>query len=116
MESAWISKIVGDSQQYNQIPNPFRKEKSEGPITYAVNVIKSLRWPGSITIAKGGKFTNIYIGNCQKRADSSFNPTEPPEVQRDPVDSTEQPEPTPFNEPAAVVEKQADLAEEEQNE
>ena len=40
--------------------------------------------------------------------DPSFNPTEPPELMRDPVDSVEQPEPTPFNEPKVVEEKKED--------
>lgn len=103
METAWTSKVVGDTQQYNLIPNAFRKQ--EGTTTYAVNVIKSLRWPGAVTVSKGGKFTNVYVGFGQKRVDPSFNPTEPPELMRDPVDSVEQPEPTPFNEPKVVEEK-----------
>lgn len=60
METAWTSKVVGDTQQYNLIPNAFRKQ--EGTTSYAVNVIKSLRWPGAVTVSKGGKFTNVYVG------------------------------------------------------
>ena len=48
METAWLSKVVGDTQQYNQLP------PKEGTTTYAVNVIRSLRWPGAVTVAKGG--------------------------------------------------------------
>lgn len=51
LETAWISKIVGDTQSYKGAPG------KEGDITYAVNVIKSLRWPGALTVCKGGKFT-----------------------------------------------------------
>ena len=57
-----------------------------------MNVIKSLRWPGALTVAQGGTFANIYVGYGLKRGDISFNPTEPPEVQKDPVDQYEQPE------------------------
>ena len=57
-----------------------------------MNVIKSLRWPGAITVSQNGKFACIYVGYGLKRGDVCFNPTEPPEVQRDPVDQTEQPE------------------------
>ena len=103
METAWVSKVAGDTQQYNLIPNAFKKQ--EGTTSYAVNVLKSLRWPGAVTVSKGGKFTNVYVGFGQKRVDPSFNPTEPPELMRDPVDSVEQPEPTPFNEPKVVEEK-----------
>lgn len=69
METSWISKVVGDPQQYT---------KGEGQVSYAVNVLKSIRWPGAITVSKGGKFTNVYVGYGVKRVDSSFNPTTPP--------------------------------------
>ena len=91
METAFISKVVGDPQQYT---------KGEGNITYAVNVIKSVRWPGAVTVAKGGKFTNIYIGYGLKRQDPSFNPTVPPTVDVEPMDPVEQSEPNPEKEPA----------------
>ena len=54
-----------------------------------------------MTVSKGGKFTNIYIGNAMKRGDSSLNPTEPPEVCSDPSEPAELPEPTPLTEPVA---------------
>jgi hypothetical protein len=50
-------------------------------------------------VAKGGKFTSIYVGYGLKKGDSSYNPTEPPEVQKDPEDQNEMPEPTPLNAP-----------------
>ena len=58
-----------------------------------MNVIRSLRWPGAVTVAKNGVFASIYIGDGQKRGDSCFNPTEPPEIQQDPTQSPEEPEP-----------------------
>lgn len=99
METAWISKVTGDSQQYT---------KGDGTVTYAVNVIRSLRWPGAITVAKGGKFTSIYVGYGLKKGDSSYNPTEPPEVQKDPEDQNEMPEPTPLNAPQEPAEPDTD--------
>lgn len=68
-----------------------------------MNVIKSLYWPGAITVSKGGKFTNLYVGYGLKRGDTSFFPTEPPMVQMDPEDQKEMPEPTPLNEPVEVA-------------
>ena len=65
-----------------------------------------------MTVSKGGKFTNIYIGNGMKRGDSSLNPTEPPDVQADPSEPAEMPEPTPLTEPVAVEEKAAEEGEE----
>ena len=60
-EGAWISKIVGDNQPFNQIP------PKEGTVSYGVNVLRSLRWPGAVTVSKGGKFTSIYVGYGLKR-------------------------------------------------
>lgn len=78
METAWLSKVSGDTQQYN------KDKGGEGTNSYAVNIIRSLRWPGAVTVSKGGKFCSIYVGDGIKSGDSSFNPTEPPEVQSDP--------------------------------
>lgn len=102
LETSWQSKIVGDPQPYNQLP------PKEGTTTYAVNVIKSLRWPGAVTVSQNSKFASIYVGYGLKRGDVCFNPTEPPEVQRDPVDQSEQPEPTPLVAPEEPPEDDTD--------
>ena len=65
-------------------------------------MIRSLRWPGSVTVAKGGKCTTVYVGYGMKKGDPSYNPVEPPEVQGDPEEEAEMPEPTPLTEPVEV--------------
>ena len=50
-------------------------------------MLQSIRWPGSVTVAKGGIYCTIYVGDAIKRGDTCFNPTEPPEVQKEPIDS-----------------------------
>lgn len=107
METAWLSKVVGDQQQYNQTGG------KEGTTSYSVNVIKSLRWPGATTVQKGGKFCNIYLGWGLKTGDANMFPIEPADVQRDPEDPTEMPEPTPLQEPPAVVENDTEDKDEE---
>lgn len=82
----WTSKVCGDLQNYNKIGG-------EGTVSYAVNVISSVRWPGAVTVAKSGQYASIYIGDTIKRGDPFFNPTEPPEVQTEPKDNVEEPEP-----------------------
>ena len=83
---------MGDTQQYS--------EGGESEVfVYAVNVIRSLRWPGAVTVSKGGKHTSIYIGYGLKRGDPSYNPVEPPQVQADPAEEEERPEPNPATEP-----------------
>ena len=64
-----------------------------------MNIIKSLRWPGAVTVAKGGKFTTVYVGYGLKHGASSYNPTEPPPVNADPDEDVERPEPNPKDEP-----------------
>jgi len=102
---AWLSKIVGDPQVYN------KPGEGGGQVSYCVNVLRSLRWPGAVTVSKGGKFTNVYVGYGIKRGDQSFNPTDPPEVLKDPQDQPEQPEPTPLHPPEEPVEDDTDAEE-----
>ena len=91
-QPAWISKVVGDTHQYT--------EGGEGEtISYAINVIRSLRWPGSVTVSKGGKCTTVYVGYGMKKGDPSYNPVEPPAVCEDPPEENEMPEPNPAKEP-----------------
>lgn len=97
-QPCWLSRVVGDTQQYAE-------GGAEGDnISYAVNVIKSLRWPGAVTVSKGGKFTNVYVGYGLKKGDPSYNPIEPPEVCPDPEEEEEKPEPNPLTEPPTEVE------------
>ena len=77
-------------------------------MSYAVNVIKSLRWPGAYTVSKSGEYCNIYVGDGLKRGDTSFFPVEPPEVQSDPYDLVENPEPTPLMAPEEPAEPDTD--------
>jgi hypothetical protein len=79
-------------------------------------VIKSLRWPGAVTVAQNGKFSNIYVGHGLKRGDMSFNPIEPPDVMKDPVDQLEQPEPTPLIAPELEPEPDTDKKDEGEEE
>ena len=73
-----------------------------------MNVIKSLRWPGALTVAKGGKFTSIYVGHGLKNGTSSYNPIEPPNVNEDPDEDEEKDEPNPKTEPPPTDEIDTD--------
>jgi radial spoke head protein 4A len=46
-DTAWTVKTVGDTQAYNKVGG-------EGTTSYAINLIKSNRWPGHVTVAKNG--------------------------------------------------------------
>jgi hypothetical protein len=107
-DPAWQLKVVGDTQKYTQ---------GEGnEVSYAVNIVRSLRWPGAVTVAKNGKFTNIYVGNGIKKGDAPMFPTEPPVVQKEPEDAIEEPEPTPKNAPPEPAEPDTDEEQKEEEE
>ena len=80
----WVSKVCGDTTNY---------KAGEGTVSYAVNVLESLKWPGAVTVSKGGDFCSVYVGDGIKHGDDLFNPCEPPEVNDDPVEPDSQPEP-----------------------
>ena len=83
-ETCWSSTVCGDTTQYKQ---------GEGSVSYGVNVLRSLRWPGSVTVAKGGQYCTIYVGDCVKKGDTCFSPTDPPAVQSDPAQQPDHEEP-----------------------
>lgn len=101
LETAWLLKIVGDDQPYNAADG-------DETLIYAANVLKSLRWPGALTVSYDGRFTNIYVGYGLKHGGVSYNPTSPPDVMRDPDEKVEQPEPTPLEAPEEPLEPDTD--------
>lgn len=99
-QEAWTSQVCGDLQPYN-------KANGDGTISYAINVIRSVRWPGAVTLSKNGKYFFIYVGDGIKRGADFFSPTEPPEVFADPREPIEEPEPN-GKEPEAPKEEGAE--------
>ena len=85
--ASWVFKVVGDTQPY--------KAAAEGGenVSYAVNVIESLRWPGSVTVAKNGEWCQIYCGDGVRRGAECFFPTMPGQVMADPAEPEDQEEP-----------------------
>ena len=75
-----------------------------------------MRWPGAVTVAKGGKFTSIYVGYGLKRGGPCQQPVEPGEVLKDPTEAKEMPEPYPLTEPPAKVEGEENKEEGEEGE
>lgn len=43
-ERCWLAKACGDAQQYTQAG------EEGGSTTYSVNVFRSCRWPGAVTV------------------------------------------------------------------
>ena len=105
-EKSWNVAVVGDTQVYAA------KAPQEGSVNYAVTVVRNLRWPGNCTVFKGSRWVNFYIGYGVKKTDPSFVPISPPDVNGDPEDPTEQPEPTPLQAPEEL---ESDSEEEKKN-
>ena len=52
-----------------------------------------MRCPGAVTVAKGGKYCNIYVGDSIKQGDAFFNPKKSPDLCADSSDKVDQIEP-----------------------
>jgi len=98
---AWSIKVFGDKGQYT-----FNADVK----SHRVTAVRSLIWPGAVTVAQGTKFANIYIGNALKcgtlvpnepetgfplKGTSPFWPLAPEAVMDEPADLDEHDEPNP---------------------
>ncbi|OMJ95406.1 hypothetical protein SteCoe_1167 [Stentor coeruleus] len=106
-EKSWVISSIGDTQVYAAKP------PQEGSVTYAVTLVRNLRWPGNYTVYKGGRWVNFYLGYGVKKTDPTFVPISPPDVNADPDDPVEQPEPTPLQAPEEL---ESDSEEEKKDE
>ena len=92
----WKFKVVGDPQKYTA--------GDDGEVSYNAMVISSLNWPGHVTVAKGKAYQNLYFGYGLKTGGVCINPVQPPDVQDDPPEKKENPEPTPLEAPPEPLE------------
>jgi radial spoke head protein 4A len=82
----WVSKQTGDTALYRDPVNPAKTKCN------AVTYVRSLAWPGAVTLAKGGNFVNFYVGYGLQGGEPDFYPSAPPDIQDEP-EEVEQPEP-----------------------
>uniref|UniRef100_A0A0G4FW21 Uncharacterized protein n=1 Tax=Chromera velia CCMP2878 TaxID=1169474 RepID=A0A0G4FW21_9ALVE len=90
-EAAWGVQKFGDPCKYTQ-------EGGEGETAFTVTAVTSLKWPGAMTVSQGKSFASVYIGYGHAAGVPSFFPPAPAEIQDEPVDGQEQPEPHPLEE------------------
>mmetsp|Transcript_91702 Transcript_91702/g.268382 ORF Transcript_91702/g.268382 Transcript_91702/m.268382 type:complete len:433 (-) Transcript_91702:108-1406(-) len=81
-ELEWTIKQTGDPTLY---ADPLHST--------AVTCVRSLTWPGAVTVARGKQFVNFYVGYGLPSGGTEFFPPEPPDVQDEPEDPGEQPQP-----------------------
>jgi len=83
----WVTKRAGDTAVYKDAVDP-TKTKS-----YVVTYVRSLTWPGAVTLAKGSNFVNFYVGYGLQGGEPEFFPASPPDIQDEPEDKDEETEP-----------------------
>merc|ERR1712039_111352 len=98
---AWSIRVYGDQGLYNV---------GDATKSYRVTAVRSLIWPGAVTVAQGSKFANLYVGNGLKagglvppakdsdlplRGTSPYFPLVPDDIMDEPADLEEQEEPNP---------------------
>lgn len=98
-DSAWISRYLGDAQEY-ELTFPIK-----GKVTYAVNVLRSMWWPGAVAVQQNGKLLHFYLGDGMKSATKKYFPVRPPMIIDDPVDRQEVKDPYPENKPEEAKEE-----------
>jgi len=83
----WVAKQAGDRALYaSPLPNT-------PPRSNAVTYVRCLAWPGAVCVAQRTTFSNVYIGYGQRAGEPDFFPPAPPDIQDEPEDPGEVPEP-----------------------
>jgi len=69
------------------------KKYGESAMSNAVTCVRSLTWPGAVTVATGSNMVQLYVGYGVAAAEADFFPSMLPDVQEEPEDAGEQEEP-----------------------
>lgn len=102
----WVQRYVNDPQEY------IEKVPKKGTYTFAVNVMRSLWWPGVLIVQQNEKWLHFYMGNGLKVETERVYPINPPVIKDEPIDRQEFPEPYPETKPEEPKEeKEEDVAE-----
>ena len=103
---SWVHRYVGDTQEYGEKP------PKKGRCTFAVNVLKSLWWPGAIIVQQNDRWLHFYLGNGLKVETQRIYPISPPIIRDDPDDRKEVSEPYPETQPEEPKEQEEEAHEE----
>jgi len=103
---AWSIKNYGDEGVYSS---------GDGTKTLRVTAIRSMIWPGAVTVVKGNRFANLYVGYGMKcgtlvgpekesglplRGTMPLMPLAPEDIMDEPADLEEHEEPNPIQDEA----------------
>jgi len=85
----WVFKQYGDTALYKSTS----ADPAAQPRSNAVTCVRSLTWPGAVTVAQGSNMVQLYVGYGLGAGEPDFFPAMLPDVQEEPEDLSEQPEP-----------------------
>lgn len=88
----WTIKQSGDGMLYSN-PLPGTAENPKGPRSNVVTYVRSVSWPGAVTVLRGEAITNFYVGYGWPAGKPDFYFCAPPDIQEEPNDQEEQQEP-----------------------
>jgi len=91
----WAIKQCGDTALYrNPNPDPEGTSVWRGkPRSNAVTCVRSLTWPGAVTVAQHDKLVSFYVGYGLTAKAPDFFPSMLPDIQEEPEEVGEQIEP-----------------------
>jgi radial spoke head protein 4A len=83
----WVFKQCGDTALYKS------GAANAQPTCNAVTCVRSLTWPGAVTVAQNSNMVQLYVGYGLPATEPDFFPSMLPDVQEEPEDPGEQIEP-----------------------
>jgi len=86
-KNAWKLKVYGDYASYNSLG------KEPTKTSYGAVSVKSIIWPGAVTVYNNKQWQSLYVGHGFKLWNNEFYPYDPQTVQVEHPDPEEQPEP-----------------------
>jgi len=85
----WVFKQFGDTALYKTGSS----DPAAQPRSNAITCIRSLTWPGAVSVVQGSNLVPLYVGYGLAAGEPDFFPSMLPDVQDEPEDVDEQPEP-----------------------
>jgi len=85
----WVFKQYGDTSLYKS----GSADPAAPPRSNAVACVRSLNWPGAVTVAQGSNMVQLYVGYGLPAVQPDFFPSMLPDVQDEPEDPGEEVEP-----------------------
>jgi hypothetical protein len=92
-QTPWIVRHMGEQDNF------LSSQDGKKSVNFGVVVARSLQWPGSYSFYQPGQVLQVYVGSGQKYEEKTYFPEYPPDVNSDPEEFEDQPEPTPLASP-----------------